>query len=130
MNIRQDWFTPVSEEEYLSFVSATIGKGCDVIVRGSRSKRTWLFKWQNCLAFLNTDEGLRLPWHYSQRQASSGPWGKSGGTHKVTDSSWIKELGELLAHHNPGCQHFCIATDDYWTEVVSEHEPEITEVHE
>lgn len=124
----QAWFTPVSGEEGLTFVSAIIdGPGLAVVVRGYPSERSWCFRWGTFHGFVNTDEGVRLPWHYELGQ-NTDSWRVSGNTNKVANSTWIAELGDLLAHHYPGCQHYCIWTDDFLTEVISEQEPVVHEV--
>jgi len=49
----------------------------------------------------------------------------------VLTSAWIADLADgndLLQSHYPNIQHFVIGTSDCWVEVLSEEEPEITDL--
>ncbi|HEY9773533.1 MAG TPA: hypothetical protein V6C81_06960 [Planktothrix sp.] len=122
---REHWQTDVSDFDYLSFGSVELDSELTVSVWGSSSGRhqSFEFIWDSFCAYRLIDEAQFVPWEILPNDIE---WHH---THKVIDSGWIAELGdgnEHLAMQYPKLQHFVVATDAFWIEILSENEPEIS----
>lgn len=127
MDIRQDWFTPISNWDSPSFVNFDCGLSAPLrftIQNGGLDTESYQFEWDFFCAFQTVRDGLRYPWNLTP-----GDLYKSGASNIITESSWIahiqKESG-LLDHHYPNCRHYAIYTSSFWIEVISNQEPKIT----
>jgi hypothetical protein len=122
---RTDWKTPVSTADSLGFVRL-VDDNSKLRITVTANKRTFCFEWKEVCAYRNTLEEYRLPWEVENSARTT-----SGSTSFVADSAWIAELrkhNDLIDINHPNIKHYVISNGSYSTEVISNEDPQITEV--